>query len=345
MSRSNGSAVSHEDRNPTLGGLIRSKKIRFGDILSIPTVQVRRMEDQPRSEFDATEMASLRSTMEDSTQLLPGYVHRLTEEELAELDSDSPIRFEIIDGERRFRSCVELGIPWEAREIIGTTPRMRYEIAVSVNFNRVEHNVIEKMQAIMRLRESYTVEEVSTRVGLSTAAVFQYQRLSQLESDILALMGPPTPKPQRLRKSVALAIVHDLAPELHREAIDRIYQGGNLPTLYRARSVIGTMISTNTSAALPNANSRQLDARDSDMMIERFVERGDGVVNRLTNASVKTISRDRRLELDYRLKLLIADIEMLRHSLAHDLSDELRARYEEDKIANSKRRRKGTAAG
>src|SRR3989344_3455915 len=135
--------------------------------------------------------------------------------------------FELVDGERRFRACQILGRPLKAwvRDI--TDVKEQFLESVVANFGREEHNELEILEAIIRVRNDYdlTLEKTAAVFGRSVCWVQQYISLKKLEPQVLQMMSPELPDTQRLTFSHAILLT-SLKPELQMQIASTVTQQG-----------------------------------------------------------------------------------------------------------------------
>lgn len=98
----------------------------------------------------------------------------------------TPAGYQIIAGERRWRSAKVLGLPKVPVVIKETTPQGMLEMSIVENVQREDLNPIEKAQAYKRLIEEFGLgtNEVARRVGKSAPTVSNTIRLLSLPDAI-----------------------------------------------------------------------------------------------------------------------------------------------------------------
>lgn len=163
----------------------------------IPVHQVQRYPLQPRKEFDEAELNSLAAGIADSGQHNPGQVRNI--------GTDAVPVFELVDGERRLRACGIANKTHFKAILVRVTDDEQYIRSVALNFGRVDHSAGEVYTIIVTLRDEKkkTTQEIASILGRSPAFVTQYLELTRLHPDILALLGPPTPREKRIPVTVA----------------------------------------------------------------------------------------------------------------------------------------------
>lgn len=98
----------------------------------------------------------------------------------------TPAGFQIIAGERRWRSAKIIGLPTVPVIVKETTPRGMLEMAIVENVQRVDLNPIERARAFQRLIDEFALatSEIARRVGKSQAYVSNSLRLLALPDAI-----------------------------------------------------------------------------------------------------------------------------------------------------------------
>ena len=129
---------------------------------------------QPRKEFADDELKELSDSIRASGVLQPILVRRVGE------------KHELIAGERRWRAATMAGlerIPALVREV---TDEMAAVFGLVENLQRADLNAIEKAKAFSRIQAltKGTQEDVARQVGLSRAAVANFQRLLDLPVEV-----------------------------------------------------------------------------------------------------------------------------------------------------------------
>ena len=159
------------------GGLATSDE---GALKSIPIVQIARNPFQPRSEFNAEELAELQESLNASGLLQPITVRR-------RMGKDG---FEIIAGERRLRAAKNLGwkeIPAIIKEI---DDRTLLTLALVENLQRADLNPIEEGQGYHQLANQFglTQQQIAETVGKDRTTVANVLRLLQLPEAVRRLL-------------------------------------------------------------------------------------------------------------------------------------------------------------
>ena len=159
------------------GGLATSDE---GALKSIPIAQIARNPFQPRTEFNAEELAELQESLNASGLLQPITVRR-------RMGKDG---FEIIAGERRLRAAKNLGwkeIPAIIKEI---DDRTLLTLALVENLQRADLNPIEEGQGYHQLANQFglTQQQIAETVGKDRTTVANVLRLLQLPEAVRRLL-------------------------------------------------------------------------------------------------------------------------------------------------------------
>jgi ParB family chromosome partitioning protein len=144
--------------------------------LELSLSQIRPNPNQPRTDFDASELDALAASIKDHGLLQPILVTR-------EPDGS----YLILAGERRYRAAQRAGleqVPVTLRRDV--SDRERLELALVENLQRADLNPIEEAEAYALLQEKFGLsqEDVAARVGRSRVAVTNSLRLLRLPDEI-----------------------------------------------------------------------------------------------------------------------------------------------------------------
>jgi ParB family chromosome partitioning protein len=129
---------------------------------------------QPRSHFDAEELAQLSESIRTQGVLQPILVRKLE------------MGYELVAGERRLRAAKMAGLEKVPVVVKDVSNAEMLEIAIVENIQRENLNPIEEAEAYHRLIMEFglTQEQASARVGKSRSAVANFLRLRQLPDPI-----------------------------------------------------------------------------------------------------------------------------------------------------------------
>ncbi len=170
------------------------------ELLLVPINSVHPMSDQPRKHFSESGVNELAQSIKSEGLDNPIKVRRI---------NGVNDRYEIIDGERRWRACRLIGLEFVeiiVRRTIETNDV--HFMSLRLNFNREDHTHMEISNALQREKAEFgrSVEEIAQGLGRSIPWVYQYLSLQKIVSELKTLIDPPTPKDKRLRMNVAILI-------------------------------------------------------------------------------------------------------------------------------------------
>ena len=146
--------------------------------LSIEISQIKRLEGQPRKRFDRQKLDELKQSIKQQGILVPITVRKVSDD-----------YYILIDGERRFRCCQELGWKKIPAHIRFAEAGDCFEASLVSNLHRVGYNPIEEALAFQELKNrGYTHEEIAELVGKSPHLVGQRLLLLQLPKEVQDLI-------------------------------------------------------------------------------------------------------------------------------------------------------------
>ena len=165
-----------------LGALIPSEVVehRPATLVELPVAALEPNPRQPRRHFDEESLASLTASVRELGVLQPVLVRRL-----------APDRYELIAGERRWRSAKRAGLVTIPAVVRETDDSTSLEQALVENLHREDLNPLEEAAAYQQLLDDFglTHEQLSRRVGKSRAAITNALRLFQLPPPVQKLLG------------------------------------------------------------------------------------------------------------------------------------------------------------
>jgi ParB family chromosome partitioning protein len=164
--------------------------------------RVHPFKNQPRKYFGKKGLEELAGSIEASGQLQPATVKILCGE-------GDDTEYELIDGERRWRSCLLRGIPLRAViRHVESEKKQHLHSAVS-NFGREDHTPLEIAHALAKIRVDFglTQAELGKYFGKSTGWAAQHLSLLKLHPEVQKLMSPELPESAQLSFSVALMLI------------------------------------------------------------------------------------------------------------------------------------------
>lgn len=163
---------------------------------------------QPRSIFDASEMASLVESVKQYGVLQPLLVTM----------SDEGGIYVLIAGERRLRAAREAGLEEVPAVVLpDATEREQLELALIENVQRADLNPLEKARAYQQLVDEFSLshEDIAAKVGVSRSTITNNLRLLKLPEDIRTALLDGSIKE---RQAAALLTLFDLPESLRKEA-------------------------------------------------------------------------------------------------------------------------------
>lgn len=157
--------------------LTESDRVSYNDaqIQEIDVAKVVANPYQPRKVFDQAALQELADSIREHGVIQPLVV------------TETPIGYEIVVGERRFRASQLAGltrVPAIIKKTLGDQTKL--EVALIENIQRQELNPIEEAQAYDRLIKTFhlTQDQVAKKVGKSRPAITNTLRLLQLPAEI-----------------------------------------------------------------------------------------------------------------------------------------------------------------
>lgn len=165
-----------------LGALIPTEMMehQVATLVDLPVATVAPNPHQPRRHFDEESLAALTASIRELGVLQPILVRRL--------DAD---RYELIAGERRWRSAKRAGLVTIPAVVKEADDLSSLEQALVENLHRDDLNPLEEAAAYQQLLDDFglTHEQLSVRIGKSRAAISNTLRLFQLPPPVQRLVG------------------------------------------------------------------------------------------------------------------------------------------------------------
>ncbi len=285
--------------------------VTFSDSTKFDLSTLRRMAEQPRTDFDEAKLASLEASTKLLGQLQDGFVRPLNDEEVAALPKGSPVRYEIVDGERRSIVCDRLGEQFRARIAYGLTPDLQFTLSVALNFNRAEHNILETVNVCKRLKQHHTVPEIAKIIGRSEPGVYQFLSLLELHPEIFAYLGPPHKREEQLRMSAGLILVR-LTQEAQMEIWPKLKEE---PTQRRAQALVQQKTAEDGKALRPGKKLGKMNASDAKRTIKALGGRAAAILDRCTPEVLRSIGESEREKLFTSVATIVDDLQMLKGEL------------------------------
>ncbi len=144
------------------------------NIVQIPVDELQANPLQPRGVITPESLADLVDSIREHGILEPLVVAK------------TPAGYQIIAGERRWRSAKILGLKTVPAIVKETTPKGMLEMAIVENVQRVDLNPLERARAFQRLIDEFnlTTGEIAQRIGKSASYVSNSLRLLSLPDAI-----------------------------------------------------------------------------------------------------------------------------------------------------------------
>lgn len=181
-------------------------------ILALRLESVRPFGGQPRTDFDLERLTELADSIKEFGQQVAIIVRELPE-------PDGVVRWEVIDGERRFRACKIAGVPTVRAEVRGAKDEdHQFMQSVVANFGREDHTAVETIKAVARVYGMHEYAALPTmrryeRVGAVFARSGQWVqnqlRLWSLPDEVLAMLSAPKERRLHPQAAMQLVAVHD----------------------------------------------------------------------------------------------------------------------------------------
>jgi ParB family chromosome partitioning protein len=235
------------------------------EYLRVPVEQCRPDPQQPRQYFRGAAMKALAASIKSVGQRTPI--------EVRPLPAGDSHRYEIIDGERRWRACQAIGQKTirACIEVDALPHQRQHMLSVISNFHREGHTHMEISAAL-----AYQVEhgakplELAESLGKSEGWIYQYLALQRLAPELQALMHPDTPDNKLLRFNVAV-VLSSLPEDDQAKAYRKLVPLPPTQRLKRARELAEEL----------TGKVRTGKPRDIRLGMERFVARLQGDMDRV----------------------------------------------------------------
>jgi|GEM_PF-6629461 ParB family chromosome partitioning protein len=176
--------------------------------------------EQPRQWFDPTEMAIFAAGLSEYGQMNPAWIRRIAD------PNDLKHKYEIIDGERRWRACKLNGTSHLLAVFKRPKDKMeQFQQQVIANFGRADHPPLEIARSIEKLRQmpelanlaySAQMQALTSVFCQSVTWVLYHHSLLKLHPKIQNRLDPAIPKKQRMKMVMAvyLATIDNQATQL-----------------------------------------------------------------------------------------------------------------------------------
>jgi len=167
-----------------------------GGIARITISKIRASAWQPRRVFDEAALNELVESVREHGVLQPLLLRR------------SGSGYELIAGERRFRSAQMAGLKEVPAIVMDVSDRSALELALIENLQRADLNLIEEAEGYRALAEKFnlTQEEIAKRVGKGRSSIANALRLLELPSSIRQLVAEHRLSPGHAKVLLGLEI-------------------------------------------------------------------------------------------------------------------------------------------
>jgi ParB/RepB/Spo0J family partition protein len=175
-------------------------------VVFLPIDRIRPMAGQPRKYFNPHKLRKLAASMKKAGQKLPVIVHPV--------EKDSEHDYELVDGERRWRSRKLAGEKRIAAIVLnGDDLEEFFEVSAIANFGREDHTPLEIANSLQRVRTrriridgSCTEQDLAEMFAQTVTWVSHHLLLLKLSPEVQEMMSPEIPKRKRLTRSAAVQI-------------------------------------------------------------------------------------------------------------------------------------------
>lgn len=190
--------------------------MKEGKFLIVPIDQVQRFSGQPRKRFPAKELQELADSIATVGQIVPAIARPIADD-----------RWELIDGERRWRACKLAGVRTiniVERDV--SDESLQFELSIAANFNRPEHTPIEIAHAVDTLHKNgRSYDEIGKIFGKSDQWCSNCHRLLKLCPEVAAMLEPEDPDAPRISQTAAQRI-SELPPKLQIYVARKVIKNG-----------------------------------------------------------------------------------------------------------------------
>lgn len=172
------------EQAPVIDASAKEKPLKDGQLVKLPIEWLARGKYQPRRDMDQEALEELANSIKAQGVMQPIVVRPVPRTD------HTPVRYEIIAGERRWRATQLAGldtIPAVVREVDDAAA---IAMALIENIQRENLNPMEEALALQRLKDEYelTHQDVADAVGKSRATVTNLLRLMSLTDEVKRLL-------------------------------------------------------------------------------------------------------------------------------------------------------------
>ncbi|MFA6432300.1 MAG: ParB/RepB/Spo0J family partition protein [Candidatus Paceibacterota bacterium] len=167
------------------------------EVIEVLVSEIQPFEGQPREEFTKSDLREIRESLRQEGQQQIIFV--------TPVSGVRGKRWELVDGERRYRGAVAAGI----RTLTAVVKRFKnkdeqFWSSFTMNWNRRDHTPYENIRAVERaMKSGKTVAQIRTATGRSDCWVYQNLQLQNLDRSLRALMKQSVPKSDRMSFGIA----------------------------------------------------------------------------------------------------------------------------------------------
>lgn len=199
------------------------KEIRASEkpssVFLIETEKIKSNPYQPRTEFEPEAIQELAQSIREFGIIQPLVVSKITKA----TDTGTDVEYQLIAGERRLKAARLIGlerVPAIVKQI--DQHRVKLEMALIENIQRVNLNPIESAKAYARLQDEFnlTHKEIGVKVGKSREVVSNTLRLLNLPSYIQEALLQ-----NKITESLARTLLSIENPERQRDAFLQMLSG------------------------------------------------------------------------------------------------------------------------
>lgn len=196
------------------------------NIFYVEVSKIQANPDQPRTDFDQSQLAELARSIRKYGILQPLLVSKVEED----LPRGRAVSYQLIAGERRWRAAQLAGLPQVPviiRDDLNPTDASqkstRLEVALIENIQRSDLNPLETAEAYGRLASEFglTQQEIAEKVGKSREAVANIMRLMNLPKYIKDAV-----RAGRISGTMARALLSYTDEQAQRQAYETAMAGG-----------------------------------------------------------------------------------------------------------------------
>lgn len=192
------------------------KAMAEAEYAKVDPARIRPMPGQPREYFDEVDLQGLSRSIVEVGQFQPGIIRRVS--------GDVRHDYEILDGERRWRSVILGSVSFYKAMIVKIDDEAAPFVVASIaNFNRAGHTHMELSNAIERLHNGslkIPIEEIAKMYRISVHWAHQLHGLQNLHPQIRGLIDPRRKREELLPVNAAIQ-VSKLEPSVQMQLVEK----------------------------------------------------------------------------------------------------------------------------